>query len=326
LAEVPEVVDFPRDIQPILDALCVDCHGWRRTPAGGPRAGRLVLSGDHGPMFSHSYYMLTIAGLFSDGRNQPRSNYAPRKLGSSASRLLKLVDGSHYGAKATARQLALLRLWIETGAAYPGTYAALGTGMIGAYAENAMVNADFDWPASREVAAVIDARCSGCHGVAERLLPRALSDERGVSFWQPQIGDPRLNTSRHLVFNLTHPEESLILLAPLATNAGGWGLCRAGTNATGGVIQSTEDPDYRRLLALCLAGRDRLQAIGRFDMPGFRPRGDWVREMQRYGILPRALGEAEPVDVYGTERRYWESLWYKPVPVDGSLRSDAGGE
>ena len=40
-------------------------------------------------MFSHSYYMLTIAGLFSDGRNQARSNYAPRTLGSSASRILK---------------------------------------------------------------------------------------------------------------------------------------------------------------------------------------------------------------------------------------------
>ena len=52
-------------------------------------------------MFSHSYYMLTIARLFSDGRNQPKSNYAPRTLGSSASRLLKLLDGSHYGVKAT---------------------------------------------------------------------------------------------------------------------------------------------------------------------------------------------------------------------------------
>ena len=99
---MPEVFDFPRDIQPILDALCVNCHGYEKTAAGGPRAGRLILTGDRGPMFSHSYYMLTIARLFSDGRNQPRSNYAPRTLGSSASRLLTLLDGSHYGVKATA--------------------------------------------------------------------------------------------------------------------------------------------------------------------------------------------------------------------------------
>src|SRR5678815_4812133 len=55
---VPDVIDFPRDIQPVLDSLCVNCHGYEKTEAGGPRAGRLILSGDRGPMFSHSYYML----------------------------------------------------------------------------------------------------------------------------------------------------------------------------------------------------------------------------------------------------------------------------
>ena len=136
IADVPEVIDFPRDIQPVLDALCVSCHGYEKTAAGGPRAGRLILTGDHGPLYSHSYYMMTIARLVSDGRNQPRSNYAPRTLGSSASRLLTLLDGTHYGVKATPLQKKLLRLWIDSGAAYPGTYAALGCGMIGNYAEN----------------------------------------------------------------------------------------------------------------------------------------------------------------------------------------------
>ena len=152
---MPDVIDFPRDIQPILDALCVSCHGYEKTAAGGPRAGRLILTGDRGPMFSHSYYMLTIARLFSDGRNQPRSNYAPRTLGTSASRLLTLLDGTHYGAKATPLQMKLLRLWIDTGAAYPGTYAALGCGMIGNYAENQEIDTGQDWPATQAAAKVI---------------------------------------------------------------------------------------------------------------------------------------------------------------------------
>ena len=101
---VPEVLDFPRDIQPILDPLCVSCHGYEKTAAGGPRAGRLILTGDRGPVYSHSYYAMTVASLFSDGRNQPRSNYAPRRLGSAASRILNLLDGSHYGVKADPRQ------------------------------------------------------------------------------------------------------------------------------------------------------------------------------------------------------------------------------
>jgi mono/diheme cytochrome c family protein len=264
-------------------------------------------------MFSHSYYMLTVARLFSDGRNQPRSNYAPRELGSSASRLLKLLDGSHYGVKATPRQVKLLRLWIDSGAAYPGTYAALGTGMIGAYAENQEVDTDATWPTTKAGAEVITRRCSNCHQEPGRLLPLSLSDERGVSFWQPSLDDPRLNTSRHIVFNLSRPEKSMMLLAPLSSAAGGWGLCRdPKTGAVAGVFKDAADPDYQALLSLCVVGKDRLDAIKRFDMAGFAPRPDWIREMKRFGILDVASAGERPMDVYRLERGYWKSLWYQP--------------
>jgi mono/diheme cytochrome c family protein len=315
IAGVPDVLDFPRDVQPILDALCVDCHGPTATARGGPRAGRLLLTGDHGPMFSHSYYMLTIAKLFSDGRNRAVSNYAPRTLGSSASRIFKYLDGSHYEVKATPAQRRTLRLWIESGAAYPGTYAALGTGMIGGYAENKQVGTDTDWPTTQAGAAVMQQRCAACHTAPGRLLPRSLSDERGLSFWKPDPDDPRLNTSRHIVFNLTRPEQSLLLLAPLAKSAGGWGLCRpdgAGEAGTGAIFAGRDDPDYQTLLAMCRAGSDHLARVKRFDLPGFQPRIDWVREMKRYGVLPAATDPAAPIDYYEVERRYWRSLWHLP--------------
>ncbi len=315
IADVPEIIDFPRDIQPVLDALCLSCHGYEKTPAGGPRAGRLILTGDHGPLYSHSYYMLTIARLISDGRNQPRSNYAPRTLGSSASRLLSLLDGTHYGVQATPHQKKLLRLWIESGAAYPGTYAALGCGMIGNYAENRMINTGEDKAVTRAAAQVLQSRCAACHAEPARLLPQSLADERGVSFWQPSLDDPRLLTSRHIVFNLSRPEKSLILLAPLAESAGGWGLCRdPKTRKPANVFEDTAAPGYQALLALCAAGKDSLaQGTRRFDMAGFHPRADWVREMKRYGILPPDSAPAAPLDCYAVERRYWESLWYSPA-------------
>jgi hypothetical protein len=50
----------------------------------------------------------------------------------------------------------------------------------------------------------------------------------------------------------------------------------------------------------------------RFDMPEFRPRPDWVREMKRYDILAADTEPESSVDVYATERKYWESLWYQP--------------
>jgi hypothetical protein len=315
IAGVPEVIDYPRDIQPVLDSLCASCHGYEKTAAGGPRAGRLILTGDHGPLYSHSYYMLTIARLISDGRNKPASNYAPRKLGSSASRLLTLLDGTHYGVQATPRQKQMLRLWIESGAAYPGTYASLGCGMIGNYAENQQLHTGEDWPSVRAAGEVMEKRCAACHRTPGRLLPQNLADERGVSFWEPSLDDPRLLTSRHIVFNLSRPEKSLILLAPLAESAGGWGLCRdPKTRERRTVFADTTDPGYQALLGLCAAGKEALsQGTRRFDMPGFQPRADWVREMKRYGILPADLAATAPIDCYATEQKYWQSLWYLPA-------------
>lgn len=312
-AGVPDVFDFPRDIQPVLDKACAGCHGYDQTPQGGPYDGKLVLTGDRGPMFSHSYFMLTIAGLFSDGRNRPASNYPPRALGSSASRLLKLVDGSHYGATVTPREAKLLRLWIDAAATYPGTYAALGTGMIGGYEENQQVHSDHDWPTTRAAAQVIDARCATCHsGKGPPPIPRTLSDERGTSFWQPKIPDRALITSRHLVFNLSRPEKSLVLLAPLAREAGGFQLCRKPDDPAP-VFSNTSDPGYQALLAMVTTGKQDLESITRFDMPGFKPRPAYLREMKRYGILPADLAPDAKVDPYQTDQLYWRSLWHQPA-------------
>jgi hypothetical protein len=311
--DVPEVFDFPRDVQPVLNALCTDCHGYEKTARGGPRAGGLILSGDRGPLYSHSYYALTINRLFSDGRNQARSNYEPRALGSSASRILTLLDGSHHGVTATEHQKKLLRLWIESAAAYPGTYAALGSGMIGNYAENVQINTGEEWPVTKAAAQVIKQRCADCHNQPQRLLPLTLADERDVSFWMPSMDDPRLKTSRHIVFNLSQPEKSLLLLAPLSTQAGGWGLCRdPHTAQLREVFSQTDDPDYQKLLAMITAGKEFLDQNKRFDMPGFRPRADWVREMKRYGILPENIEPEEITDVYAVEEDYWRSLWHSP--------------
>ena len=317
ITDVPDVLDFPRDIQPVLDALCVDCHGYERTAKGGPRDGGILLSGDRGPMFSHSYFVLTTRRLFVDGRNQPKSNLQPRAIGSSASRLLKLMDGSHYQVRASQRQLDTVRLWIETGAPYPGTYAALGSGMIGGYAQNNQVETDFRWASTEAASEVIQRRCSGCHQ-KDRLLPRALSDELDISFWRFELSDVRLRLSRHYVYNLTRPEKSLLLLAPLSKTAGGYGLCE--TSKPHAVFGSTDDPDYQKLLAMTTAGRDRLGQLKRFDMEGFRPRPEWVREMRHYGILPPDAKPADVRDVYAVEQQYWRSLWYKS-PEKSEIRT-----
>jgi len=128
------------------------------------------------------------------------------------------------------------------------------------------------------------------------------------------------------MFNLSRPDKSLILLAPLATEAGGYNLCRRrdkdgrlGKSVT--VFANTNDQDYQKILAMCRDGKRRLEEIKRFDMPGFRPTQGYVREMKRYGILPNDLAEGALIDVYATDRAYWRSLWWQPTMAASSGQS-----
>ena len=123
------------------------------------------------------------------------------------------------------------------------------------------------------------------------------------------------------MFNLSRPDRSLILLAPLGQPAGGYGLCRpaGAASGAGAVFADKTDPDYQKILALCRAGKDYLDQIKRFDMPGFQPPPMYVREMKRFGILPATPGPAGRIDVYATDQAYWRSLWWPPaIPPVGA--------
>ena len=185
--------------------------------------------------------------------------------------------------------------------------------MIGGYYENNQVLKDTSWPESKKTADAVKRRCAGCH-TGDRVLPKTLSDERTVSFWRPDMRDPRLRLARHAVFNLSRPDKSLMLLAPLAKEAGGYGLCQT-TDQNGTerpVFSDRNDPDYQAIRALCHEGQLCLDKIKRFDMPGFQPPKAYVREMKRYGVLPEAFDQDQPVDSYTLDQAYWQSLWHQP--------------
>ena len=275
-----------------------------------------MLTGDHGPMFSHSYFTLTVWRQIADGRNEAQSNYAPYTLGSGGSPLMKKLDGGHYDVKLTPHEQRVVQLWLDAGAAYPGTYAALGTGSIGGYIHNAeILNNDCDWPET-QAAQPFFSRCASCHDTKKHPVAHSLSDEIGVSFWAPSMDDPRLKYSRHIVFNLSRPEKSLIVLAPLARSAGGYGLCKpagAPAAADSQVFTTRDDPGCRALLAMCAAGKRHLDEFKRFDMPGFKPRAEYVREMKRYKLLPESFDvDRQPLDIYAIDRKYWDSFIYSP--------------
>jgi len=324
IADVPDVIDFPRDIQPILDRHCVACHDYGKTPSGGPMAGGIVLCADRGPMYSHSHYALTISGQISDGRNLRRSNYPPRALGSSASPLLAKLDGSHYDVRASERERKIVRLWIDSGCVYAGTYAALGTGSVGDYSGRG--RPDLAWPSTKAAQGVLKRRCGACHKGAT-ALPASPSDNKGMVPWgegpmnhlarrESQRYNPAFRFNRHLLYNLSRPGKSLLLLAPLAPEAGGFGMSRvdkAGKPVGECVVafKDTRVPDYQALLLGIQEAKQYLERVKRFDMPGFRPRPEYIRELKRYGILPHDLEPTQPVDPYKADRAYWRALWYR---------------
>ena len=327
----PEIFDYPRDIQPILDRHCLRCHDVDKY------AGGVLLSGDQGPMFTHSYFTLSARLQMADGRDLARGNYPPYTIGSSASPLLKKLDPSHNDVQPTASELRMVKLWIDAGATFPGTYAALGSGMIGPYAAlqyKTKKEPDFkSWPRMQAAGKVLDRRCNSCH-TDQRRLPRHPADNLGLRLhhlaygkgsprqwtppwvepydstnpigsraWMKAYADPRMQFSRHILYNLSRPEKSLLLLAPLATDAGGYDLC-------GSVFVSTDDADFETLLAAIHDAKAYLEKITRFNMPYFQPEPEYVREMKRYGVLGPDYQSGDPIDVYDTDRKYWQSMWH----------------
>ncbi len=275
ISDVPQVFDFPRDVQPILDKHCVECHNPDR------REGQVDLTGDKTARYTISYWTMQTRGLVSDARNEPRGNRPPHSYGSATSRLMTLADGTHYDAELSDHERKMVRLWIETSATYPGTYASLGCG---------------HYPVRLPYGPIVE-RCGACHvrpGAARQGPRTALHFPGG---WDNQL-EPLMNLSR--------PEKSYLLRAPLAKQSGGLALCKET------VFADTDDPLYRQMLSAIQDAHQRLNRGKRFDMPGFCPNQHYIREMQRFGFLPKDLKPEDPIDVYAVDRTYWDSFHYRP--------------
>ena len=119
IAGVPEVIDYPRDIQPIWDKHCVACHSAEKPE------GRVVLTGDNNEWFTQSYYALFAYDQISDARRCERGR-EPSALGFGTGGQPADEEDRRQPLRRAADadgSTTLVRLWIETGAAFAGTYA-----------------------------------------------------------------------------------------------------------------------------------------------------------------------------------------------------------
>jgi hypothetical protein len=306
---LPDVLDFPRDIQPIFDRHCVECHSYER------REGGLLLTGDLGPVWSHSFYSLFAHRLVADGRNG-LGNSPPRTIGSSASRIMDALDSQHYGVGLSPDEWRTVWLWIESGAPYAGSYAGLRNEEDQSKGFRAAAKV---FVSSNEV---LQRRCNQCHAIGDfknetgRALPfhpdmtrnpRGLKRATGIHERVVLENDPLAKFSEQILLNFTRPNYSPLLLAPLATSAGGWGRCE-------GVFADTTDPDYQLLLALIQAAKAELDKKPRYGTSGFRPNRQYIREMKKYGILPDDfVANDSSIDIFELDQAYWKSFWHTPA-------------
>ena len=294
--DIPEVFDFVRDIQPILDKHCVPCHNSEKAEKG------VNLSGDWTLKYVRSYETLAYRQMFGDNRNRPMSNFKPYEIGSVASTLLKRIDEKHSDVAFSDHERTMVKFWLDVGANYAGTYAANAVGQIGwnqGWAPETDVQwyrNDLEWHETHAMAEAIARRCDGCHTEENRTLAHSAT-QRGRRY------------SGNNVFNVAYPERSLMLCAPLAKGAGG--LQRCGGEV---VFADKNDPDYQKILAGIQRCHDYIASGTRPNIQPFYANRTYTREMIRYGILPPDHDyKTMPIDPFETDRKYWESLWYVPT-------------
>ena len=210
-------ISFLRDVQPVFNQHCTQCHQGIR-PAGGLDFSPGLTThdseiADYG--YNRAYETLIKSNLvnISVVRMQDASITPPLAYGSLRSKLIHTLNGNAHQARVKLSKEEMLRLciWIDANAPYHDNFVNKRANQPG-----------YSLPNDKQLIAglqdIHSRRCAQCHPSAE--------------------------ITRVEWINMKEPENSLFLCAPLATDAGGKGKCKQPT------YQNTQDPDYQKALGL----------------------------------------------------------------------------
>ncbi len=237
-------VSFLRDIQPILDRHCVECH------SGLKPAGKLDFSGGltdwsreceqwwglvPGYGFNRAFETITRAGLVAvaEPNLQDASVTPPLAYGAHKSKLLRAIDSEAQRKRGalTADERLRLTMWMDANAPYHDRF-------VNKRAKEKAYDIATDKELTRQITAVHERRCAPCHKSAE--------------------------VTRIDWIDLRQPEHSLFLRAPLNKSAGGAQRCQ------GTVYGDTTDPDYQSLRNLVAAAVQKAWDFPRRDLQALK--------------------------------------------------------
>jgi len=310
-------IDYRSQIQPLLDKYCLDCHDVSSRKAG------IILDGGVGANFIHSYISLDERGQLVTGRNG-YGDMPPYTFGSGSSPILGKFSEAHCGADPKPEEFETLARWLDTGAMQIGSYAALNTGFLHTYLQGGVVRLEDENPENAAAYAAIENRCGKCH-VKEARIPRrpfepkqnygeTVFDYREafesacvepIKFAYPDGATGETKIPADLLYNFSEPEESLALVAPLASDSGG----SADGSAHPVVFKDKSDPGYRAILAAIKAAAKSLAEKSPFEgSPNFRPQAGYIRKMKALGILPADTPDNAHIDPFKTDAMYFDWL------------------
>jgi len=241
-------LNFVRTVQPVLDRYCIHCHGLEKTEGGVNLLGTM----DPGPVklgqvrANAAYHSLIgRRGLVAQAvRNRETPRSRPMDYYSHAGRLAGMLLAGHPDDEGRPRvQLdkeSFQRIvdWLDLNAEFYG---------------------DYSWnkPEWREISTE-----------GEKALREQIRRTFGGELAEQPFA---------ALVNVGLIEESRILKAPLAVEAGGWGQL-------GPVWQSTADPGYRQMRRLVEAALKPLECHdleGTCNRPQCECRSCWVRQARR---------------------------------------------
>ena len=265
------ILDFNRVVQPVLDEYCAECH------AGAQPEAAVDLSGDRTHFFSMAYDQLLDRGLvhYIPVAGTDHAESAPNSRGAMVSRIREYIETDHSGRALPGEARRRIYAWIDANVPYYGTYDVTDRRVVGGR-DRWYVDQPGGW-FQKEFLPVFNRRCMPCHqryvtpqtynynpgGDGKLLVSSKLWTDTALR--QFQLGHGRISFTGQIGpdhrINLTHPEWSQMLTAPLPKGAGGLGLCRPlSQEGRPEPFADKTDPDYRAILKALRQGHQKLTA------------------------------------------------------------------
>ncbi len=246
-------ISFLRDVQPVLDAHCVKCHGGLKPAGGFDFSGGLISFDDAVPGYGHNRAYETILAnklvSLSAARAQDAGITPSGAYGSLKSRLISaLSDEKHPGrVELSPEERLRLTMWIDANAPYHDRF-------VNKRPAKAAYDPAADKTLQEQLHVIHERRCAACHK----------PDEVTRLDW----------------IDLNRPAQSLFLAAPLGQSMQGRPTCSPV------VYASDQDPDYALALNLVRGAAAKAWENPRRDLEAFQHPPESFRNKELPGRPP----------------------------------------